>query len=89
MAEMEMLRESGIEVSPERLKISFAAHLITPGHITLDRAREATLGKGLIGTTGRGIGPAYTDKVSRKGCDWWICSICPCLKKNCVYIYKK
>ena len=67
MAEMEMLRESGIEVSPERLKISFAAHLITPGHITLDRAREATLGKGLIGTTGRGIGPAYTDKVSRKG----------------------
>ncbi len=67
MAEMNMLRESGVKVSPERLKISFAAHLITPGHIIMDRAREATLGKGLIGTTGRGIGPAYTDKVSRKG----------------------
>lgn len=67
IAEIEMLREAGVEISPERLKISFAAHLITPGHIALDRVREATLGKGLIGTTGRGIGPAYTDKVSRKG----------------------
>lgn len=67
IAEIEMLRESGVKVSPERLKISFGAHLITPGHISIDRAREATLGKGLIGTTGRGIGPAYTDKVSRKG----------------------
>lgn len=67
ITEMEMLKESGINVSPDRLKISFAAHLITPGHIVIDRAREATLGKGQIGTTGRGIGPAYTDKVSRKG----------------------
>lgn len=67
IAEMEMLRESSIDVSPDRLKISFAAHLITPGHIALDRAREASLGRGSIGTTGRGIGPAYADKVGRKG----------------------
>jgi len=67
ISEMEMLRDSGVQVTPQRLKISYAAHLITPGHITLDRAREAALGKGQIGTTGRGIGPAYTDKVSRKG----------------------
>jgi adenylosuccinate synthase len=65
--EMKMLHEAGIEVNKERLKISFAAHLITPGHIALDRAREIMLGKGQLGTTGRGIGPAYTDKVSRKG----------------------
>ncbi len=65
--EMEMLRDLNIQVSPERLKISFAAHMITPGHIALDRAREATRGKGQIGTTSRGIGPAYTDKVSRNG----------------------
>ena len=67
LTEIEMLRGSGVEVNPERLKISFAAHLITPGHIALDRARELILGSGQIGTTGRGIGPAYTDKVSRKG----------------------
>jgi len=67
ISEMEMLKDSGVEITPDRLKISFAAHLITPGHIALDKAREATLGKGQIGTTGRGIGPAYTDKVSRKG----------------------
>ncbi|HSM23465.1 MAG TPA: adenylosuccinate synthase [Anaerolineaceae bacterium] len=67
LAEIEMLRSSGVDVNPERMKISFAAHLITPGHIALDRAREMILGKGQIGTTGRGIGPAYTDKVSRKG----------------------
>jgi adenylosuccinate synthase len=67
LTEMEMLRDSGVEISPERLQISYAAHLIMPGHITLDRAKETNLGKGQIGTTGRGIGPAYTDKVSRKG----------------------
>ena len=67
LAEIDMLRDSGVEVSPERLYISFAAHMITPGHIALDRAREQSRGKGLIGTTGRGIGPAYTDKASRSG----------------------
>lgn len=67
LSEMEMLKETGIVISPERLKISYAAHLITPGHIALDRAKEAARGKGQIGTTGRGIGPAYTDKASRSG----------------------
>jgi adenylosuccinate synthase len=67
LAEMEMLKEAGIDVSPQRLQISYAAHLITPGHIALDRAREAARGTGQIGTTGRGIGPAYTDKASRNG----------------------
>ncbi len=67
LTEVKMLQENGVKIDPERLKISYAAHLITPGHIALDKAREWLLGKGQIGTTGRGIGPTYTDKVSRKG----------------------
>lgn len=67
LAEMKMLTETGIEVPPSRLLLSYAAHLITPGHIALDKAREAARGKGQIGTTGRGIGPAYTDKAKRSG----------------------
>ncbi|MHB8133695.1 MAG: adenylosuccinate synthase [Anaerolineaceae bacterium] len=67
LSEIEMLRAAGIEVSPTRLKISFGAHLITQGHIALDKAKELARGKGQIGTTGRGIGPAYTDKASRSG----------------------
>lgn len=65
--EMEMLRAAGIEINPARLRISHAAHLITPAHQALDKAQEAARGKGNIGTTGRGIGPAYTDKASRRG----------------------
>jgi len=65
--EMDFLRQAGISVTPERLRISYAAHLITPAHQALDRALEAQRGKGSIGTTGRGIGPAYTDKATRRG----------------------
>ena len=65
--EMDMLRQAGISVSPERLRISYAAHLITPAHQALDKALETQRGKGNIGTTGRGIGPAYTDKATRRG----------------------
>ncbi len=65
--EIEMLQKSGIVVNPTRLKLSFAAHLISVGHIALDKAREAARGDSKIGTTGRGIGPAYTDKVNRSG----------------------
>jgi len=65
--EMEMLKIAGIEVNPKRLRISHAAHLITPAHQALDKALEVARGKGNIGTTGRGIGPAYTDKASRRG----------------------
>lgn len=67
LEEMEMLQGNGIDVSPRRLRISFAAHLITPAHKALDRAIEAARGRGEIGTTGRGIGPAYTDKAARSG----------------------
>lgn len=67
LIELAGLAEMGIEVGPERLLLSHAAHLITPGHIALDTAQEAARGKAAIGTTLRGIGPAYTAKVSRAG----------------------
>ena len=65
--EMKMLEGYGISLSPERLRISYAAHIITPAHQALDKALEAARGKSNIGTTGRGIGPAYTDKATRQG----------------------
>jgi adenylosuccinate synthase len=67
LTEIETLVESGIEISPERLILSFAAHMITPAHLALDQAQEAARGNAKIGTTLRGIGPAYTSKVSRHG----------------------
>ncbi len=51
----------------DRLKVSGACPLILPSHIALDQAREVRKGEGKIGTTGRGIGPAYEDKVARRG----------------------
>ncbi|GAB4522746.1 MAG: adenylosuccinate synthase [Anaerolineales bacterium] len=65
--EMERLRQAGVTISPERLHLSYAAHLITPAHRALDAAQEAARGTAKIGTTLRGIGPAYTDKVARRG----------------------
>jgi adenylosuccinate synthase len=65
-AEVEALEESGHQLT-ERLKISKKAHLILPTHRLLDAAYESAKGSGKIGTTGKGIGPAYTDKVSRNG----------------------
>jgi adenylosuccinate synthase len=65
--EMARLEAAGIIVTPERLRISHAAHLITPAHLALDKAQENARGKGKLGTTLRGIGPAYTSKISRKG----------------------
>lgn len=67
LGEMEGLADRGVDVSPERLKISSQAHLITPAHIALDRAYEAQRGDEAIGTTLRGIGPAYSDKTARSG----------------------
>lgn len=67
LEEIETLRQAGVEVTPERLHISFGAHLVTPAHQALDAALEAARGKGKLGTTGRGIGPAYTDKAARRG----------------------
>jgi adenylosuccinate synthase len=65
LEEMDMLAKAGVEVTG-RLKISEAAPLILPHHVALDHAREAAKGAGKIGTTGRGIGPAYEDKVARR-----------------------
>jgi adenylosuccinate synthase len=64
--EMEMLEARGVPVSSS-LNISEACPLILPYHVALDHAREIARGKSAIGTTGRGIGPAYEDKVSRRG----------------------
>lgn len=64
--EIAELEASGVEVR-SRLKISPAAPLIMPYHIALDQARERAAGGKAIGTTGRGIGPAYEDKVARRG----------------------
>ncbi len=64
--EAEALAESGHDLT-ERLYISKKAHLILPTHRVLDAAYEAAKGAGKIGTTGKGIGPTYTDKISRNG----------------------
>lgn len=63
--ELEYLKSHGI--SPENLRISDRAHLILPYHIKLDMVEEARKGEGKIGTTGKGIGPAYMDKAARIG----------------------
>ena len=65
--EIEGLRSRGLTLGPENLAISEKAHLILPYHKHLDLAREAAKGSGSIGTTGRGIGPCYEDKVARVG----------------------
>ncbi len=65
LKEMEALRAAGIEISPQRLKIAAAAHLILPTHRLLDGASEGRRGQSAIGTTQRGIGPAYADKAAR------------------------
>lgn len=65
-AEAEALEKSGHPLT-ERLKISKKAHLILPTHRLLDQAYESAKGSGKIGTTGKGIGPTYTDKISRNG----------------------
>jgi len=65
-AEVEALEESGHPLT-ERLKISKKAHLILPTHRLLDSAYESAKGSSKIGTTGKGIGPTYTDKISRNG----------------------
>lgn len=67
LTETETLRAAGIPITPDRLRLSYAAHLITPAHRALDQAQEASRGQGKLGTTLRGIGPAYTSKVSRQG----------------------
>src|SRR6202171_908541 len=65
--EADRLMAQGISVSPERVKISSRAHLILPYHRALDHTSEERLGNEKVGTTLRGIGPAYEDKAGRRG----------------------
>jgi len=66
LAEIDTMRGKGLEISPNNLKLADNAALILPSHGALDRAREERRGDKKIGTTGRGIGPAYEDKVGRR-----------------------
>ena len=66
LKEIKELESENVPVR-ERLKISGASPVILPSHVALDQQREKRLGDGKIGTTGRGIGPAYEDKVARRG----------------------
>ncbi len=67
LREIDDLHKASIEVTPERLMIDARAHIITPAHLALDGASEAALGAEAIGTTKRGIGPAYASKMGRTG----------------------
>ncbi|MCP5365196.1 MAG: adenylosuccinate synthase [Hyphomicrobiales bacterium] len=66
LSEIETLHGQGVRVDPSNLRIAENTPLILPLHRNLDKAREIALGKARIGTTGRGIGPAYEDKVARR-----------------------
>ncbi|MFQ6102394.1 MAG: adenylosuccinate synthase [Anaerolineae bacterium] len=65
VAEMDELAALGLDVGPSHLKLSAAAHIILPTHCALDGAREEARGRSALGTTRRGIGPAYADKAAR------------------------
>ena len=65
--EVDELNGHGANLTPDRLKIDVAAHLVLPGHVALDGVSEQRRGVGAIGTTRRGIGPTYTDKAARIG----------------------
>jgi adenylosuccinate synthase len=67
LAEIAAVRGQGVAVTPQSLLLADTAHLILPIHQAVDGAREDACGKGGIGTTRRGIGPAYEDKVGRRG----------------------
>ncbi len=67
LKEIDSIRAKGVEVSPQNLMVAENASLILPLHGAIDRAIEASRGEKKIGTTGRGIGPAYQDKVARRG----------------------
>ncbi|WP_456430909.1 adenylosuccinate synthase [Thermosulfuriphilus sp.] len=67
IGEIDALKERGYPVGPGKLYLSENAHLIMPYHKAIDHGREARKGKKAIGTTGRGIGPCYEDKIARRG----------------------
>lgn len=67
LEEIDYLQNHGIKAGPDRIRISEKAHVIMPYHKSLDHAREIQKGDDKIGTTGRGIGPCYEDKATRRG----------------------
>ena len=67
LEEIDYLSSKGVDISPDKLKISEKAHIIMPYHQAVDHARERMKGDKKIGTTGRGIGPCYEDKATRRG----------------------
>ena len=75
--EINYLEDLGVKVTPEKLKVSDRAQLIMPYHRILDGLKEKARGKNDIGTTGKGIGPAYTDKAERSGI-----RVCDLMHKN-------
>ena len=66
LSEIAHLQNQGVQISPDNLLLSETATLILPVHAQVDKAREVVRGSGKIGTTGRGIGPAYEDKIARR-----------------------
>ena len=66
LSEITHLQNQGVQISPDNLLLSETATLILPVHAQVDKAREVLRGSGKIGTTGRGIGPAYEDKIARR-----------------------
>src|SRR3546814_16016691 len=88
LAEIAELEQAGLDVR-SRLQISPACPLILPYHIAIDQAREARKGEGKIGTTGRGIGPAYEDKVGRRALrvqDLYEIGRASCRERGCQYV---
>ncbi|MDB1949472.1 adenylosuccinate synthase [Clostridium tertium] len=75
--EIDYLEGEGIKVTPEKLIVSDRAHVIMPYHKILDKLKEKARGKNDIGTTGKGIGPCYTDKFERSGI-----RVCDLIKEN-------
>ncbi|MFK5952481.1 MAG: adenylosuccinate synthase [Desulfobacterium sp.] len=67
LEEMDYLKDNQVDVSPDMLKVSDRAHMIMPYHRAIDKAREVKKGADKIGTTGRGIGPCYEDRATRRG----------------------
>ena len=87
--EIESLKAQGHLQDDAMLRISEEAHLIMPYHKAIDQARERLRGEGMIGTTGRGIGPAYEDKVRAWAFASSICSKRKRFRKNCGAISKR
>lgn len=75
--EIDYLEDEGVKVTPEKLIVSDRAHVIMPYHKILDKLKEKARGKNDIGTTGKGIGPCYTDKFERSGI-----RVCDLIKEN-------